>query len=301
MRAHRASVAALAVALLLLAGCSTTGGLPQRPTTGAIRFAAYDFSENQILVAVYADAVRRAGMPVTVQSGVATREVVEPALEQGVVDVVIDYLGTAVSFVGRTTAAPAKRPELLHTQLAQLLSGHGVSVLDAARAQDQNGFAVTVAFAAAHQIDRLSQLGPLAPALTFAGPAECRDRPFCLPGLRSTYGATFRAVRTMPSRSATVEALLSGQIDVGLLETTDARLSLESILLLQDDRALQPNENVVPLVRSAAITRWGAGLRTALDAVSARLTTADLVRLNKTVEVNGRTPAEAAAQWWAGY
>ena len=29
----------------------------------------------------------------------------------------------------------------------------------------------------------------------------------------------------MPSRAATVEALLAGQIDVGLLETTDARLA----------------------------------------------------------------------------
>jgi osmoprotectant transport system substrate-binding protein len=54
-------------------------------------------------------------------------------------------------------------------------------------------------------------------------------------------------------------------------------------------------------VGPTAITRWGPGLRTALDAVSARLTTADLVRLNKTVEVDGRTPAEAAAQWWSGY
>jgi osmoprotectant transport system substrate-binding protein len=104
----------------------------------------------------------------------------------------------------------------------------------------------------------------------------------------------------MPSRSATVEALMSGQIDVGMLETTDARLALESVLLLQDDRTMQPNENVVPLVRTTAITRWGNGLRTALDGVSARLTTADLVRLNKAVEVDGRTPAEAAVQWWAG-
>ncbi|MDQ1660900.1 MAG: osmoprotectant transport system substrate-binding protein [Blastococcus sp.] len=301
MRTHRASVAALVVALLLLPGCSSAGVPAPRTAAEVIRFAAYDFSENQILVAVYAEAARRAGMPVTVQTGVATREVLEPALEQGVVDVVIDYLGTAVSFVGRTAVAPAKGPVQLHAQLSQLLAGRGVSVLDAARAQDQNGFAVTIAFAAAHRIDRLSQLGALASHLTFGGPAECPDRPFCLPGLRSAYGATFRAVRSMPSRSATVEALLSGQIDVGMLETTDARLSLESVLLLQDDRALQPNENVVPLVGSTAITRWGPGLRTALDAVSARLTTADLVRLNKTVEVDGHTPAEAAAQWWSGY
>ena len=300
MRAHRASLTALVVALLLLSGCSSAAAPSARPAADAVRFAAYDFSENQILVAVYAEAVRRAGLPVSVQSGVATREVVEPALEQGVVDVVIDYLGTAVSFVGRAAIAASRRPQQLRAQPSQLLAARGVSVLAPARAQDQNGFAVTTTFAAAHRIDRLSQLGALSSHLTFGGPAECADRPFCLPGLRSAYGATFREVRSMPSRSATVEALMSGQIDVGMLETTDARLALESVLLLQDDRTLQPNENVVPLVRSAAISRWGTRLRTALDAVSARLTTADLVRLNKAVEVDGRTPAEAAVQWWAG-
>jgi osmoprotectant transport system substrate-binding protein len=69
---------------------------------------------------------------------------------------------------------------------------------------------------------------------------------------------------------------------------------------LGDDRSVQPHENVVPRVRLDALRRWGQGLRAALDGVSARLTTADLVRLNRAVEIDGRTPAQAAAQWWAG-
>jgi osmoprotectant transport system substrate-binding protein len=105
-------------------------------------------------------------------------------------------------------------------------------------------------------------------------------------------------VVTIPTRAATVEALLAGQIDVGLLETTDARLGVAPVRLLADDRMLQPPDNVVPLVRRAAIERWGEELRTALNAVSARLTTADLVELNRSVELDGLTPREAALQWW---
>jgi osmoprotectant transport system substrate-binding protein len=101
----------------------------------------------------------------------------------------------------------------------------------------------------------------------------------------------------MPSRVATVEALLTGQIDVGLIETTDARLAVAPIQLLIDDRGLQPPENVVPLVRTATLDRWGE-LRVALDEVSARITTNDLVQLNRAVELDGLTPAEAAARWW---
>jgi osmoprotectant transport system substrate-binding protein len=36
-----------------------------------------------------------------------------------------------------------------------------------------------------------------------------------------------------------------------------------------------------------------------LDEVSAMLTTDELVRLNRAVEIDGLSPARAAARWWA--
>ncbi len=118
-------------------------------------------------------------------------------------------------------------------------------------------------------------------------------------GLEEVYGLDFGEVRSMPTRGETVEALLSGQIDVGLLETTDARLSIAPVMLLLDDRGLQPDENVLPLVRSEVVERWGDRLTGALDEGSARLTTGDLVRLNRWVEVDGLSPEEAAERWWS--
>ncbi|MGZ4642648.1 MAG: ABC transporter substrate-binding protein, partial [Blastococcus sp.] len=219
MRVRRVFRAVLVVALAVLTACSATAPSPV-PARDAIRFAAYDFSENQVLVALYAEAARRAGLPVVVQSGVATREVVEPALEQGVVDVVVDYLGTASRFLGQSSPSSAQTPTQLHAGLAQVLAGRGVSVLRAAPAEDQNGFAVSTAFAARYGVGKLSELTALAPTLVFGGPPECSDRPLCLPGLRDVYGLRFGQVRAMSSRAATVEALAAGEIDVGLLETT---------------------------------------------------------------------------------
>jgi osmoprotectant transport system substrate-binding protein len=265
-----------------------------------IRFASYDFTENQILAEVYAEGVRRAGLPVSIQEAVGTREVVQPALQQGVLDVVVDYLGTAVAFTDADAPAQDRTPEELGTALAEALDDRGVSVLDAAEAEDQNGFSVTTAFGAENGVGRLSDLAPLAPGLVFGGPPECPERPFCLKGLEEVYGLHFGEVRSMPSRGATVEALVSGEIDVGLLETTDARLSVAPVMLLVDDRGLQPHENVVPLVRTDVLERWGDDLRDALDEVSARLVTADLVSLNAAVELDGLTPAQAAARWWEG-
>jgi osmoprotectant transport system substrate-binding protein len=285
---------------LLLALVVACGGAPETPVapTDAIRFASYDFPENQILVEVYAEAARRAGLPVVVQHGIGTREVVSPALQQGVVDVVVDYLGTATLFARPAFPDLPETPEGMHAVLARTLGGRGVLVLDAARAEDQNGFAVTTSFAAANGVGTLSDLRDLSGRLVFGGPPECPDRPLCLEGLEQVYGLEFAEVLAMPSRGATVEALLSGDIQVGLLETTDARLAVAPVMLLVDDLALQPRENVIPLVRKDVADRWEGRLTEALDETSALLTTGDLVQLNRAVELDGLTPREAAMRWW---
>jgi osmoprotectant transport system substrate-binding protein len=293
-----------AVLLVLgaLAACASGPSTPAAVDSGGvgIRVAAYDFPENQILAAVYAEGVRRAGLPVSLLPGNGTREVVEPALEQGVADVVVDYLGTALAFARPDGVGAGGTPADLHAALQQTLGARGITVLEPAAAEDQNGFAVTRAFAQQHGISRLSDLAPLAAGLTFGGPPECPQRPLCLPGLGSVYGLRFGRVQNMASRGATVEALIAGDVDVGMLETTDARLARSPVVLLADDRALQPHENVVPLVRRQVLDRWGGRLRAALDGVSARLTTDEVVQLNRLVEVEGLTPAEAATRWWAG-
>jgi osmoprotectant transport system substrate-binding protein len=299
VRARRSVWAAVALVLLLLSGCTVAEALPAEPSlpAGTIRIAAYDFRENQTLAAVYAQAVRRAGLPVRVQAGLGTREIVEPALEQAKADVVVEYLGTAEAFVRRGEPSRAGTREV-RAALARALARRGVTVLEPAQAEDQNGFAVSSAFAAEHHVGKLSELVPLAHGLVFGAPPECPNRPLCLPGLEGVYGLHFGQVVSMSSRSATVEALVSGQIQVGLLETTDARVETAPVLLLLDDRKLQPHENVVPLVRTAVLDRWGDRLRTALDDVSSRLTTQELVALNRAVEVDGLSPEQAAREWW---
>jgi osmoprotectant transport system substrate-binding protein len=298
--AVRRRISGLLGVILLLALAACRG--PAEPETGGpaetIRFASFDFQENQILAEVYAEGARRHGLPVSVQHGVGPREVVAPALQQGVIDVVVEYLGTALAFARPAADDLSRDPAQMRVELARTLGERGVEVMAIADAQDQNGFVVTTEFSAAEGVGKLSDLVELAPFLTFGGPPECANRPFCLPGLEEIYGLEFGEVLSIPSRAATVEALLNGRINVGLVETTDARLAVAPIRLLIDDRGLQPPENVVPLVRTATLDRWGEELQEALDEVSARITTNDLVQLNRAVEIDGLTPAEAAARWW---
>src|SRR3712207_1450655 len=136
VRPQRARLAAALVLLLLGTlgtACGGTAAAPSpatEPTTEAVLIASYDFQENQILAEVYAEAARRDGVPVVVDHGIGTREVVAPALQQGGVHAVIDYLGTALAFARPQTSPGERSPGELHAALRLTLGAHGVTVLD---------------------------------------------------------------------------------------------------------------------------------------------------------------------------
>jgi osmoprotectant transport system substrate-binding protein len=300
-RLRRAAVAAVLVPGLIagliagfLGGCSGAG--PGDPTQRPIRIASYDFVENQILAELYGQAMRRADLPVRIEAGLGTREIVEPALEQGQVDFVVDYLGTALDFLVPGTKQNHGSPQSVHQALAQQFSTRGIAVLGFAPATDQNGFAVRRTFARHRNVSRLSDLVPMARLLVLGGPPECPRRRYCLVGLKQVYGLEFGEFRAMATRAATAAALTLGEIDVGMLETTDPRLAGGQLVLLQDDRRLQPVENIVPVVRQETL-RVHDDLADAIAPVTAALTTQELIKLNHAVEVQHQLPAAAAAAW----
>ena len=84
---------------------------------------------------------------------------------------------------------------------------------------------------------------------------------------------------------------------MGLLFTTDPSIPVRHLVILADSRALQPAENITPLVRRTTIERYGPRLLAVLDAVSARLTTDTLRSLDARVELTGLDPRKVADSW----
>ena len=290
----------LIVSALLLSGCGAGGGSspaadrdPDRVTV-----AAFGFSESRILVELYAQAMEARGLRVRRALDLASREVVEPALEQGALDFVPEYSGTALEFLNRAAGEATADPEATYRLLAAAFAARGVTALQPAPAQNQNALAVTRATADRLRLAQVSDLRVAAPTLVFGGPPECPERRFCLPGLAARYGLTFKDFRPLDAAGPlTVGALEGDEVDVALLFTTSSAVEAAGLVLLADDRELQPAENVVPVVRTAVLERHGDALRQPVDAVSRLLTTAELVGLNRRVDVDGVTAREAARAW----
>jgi osmoprotectant transport system substrate-binding protein len=289
-RRLRPLLAVLAALALLLTGCSggERSGSATQPTGPApVRVASFDFPESQLLAAIYATALSHQGVPVETFSALGSREVVEPTLQAGLVDLVPEYAGSALSFLSTSTdsqpASPSSSAAENRAALIAALQARGLVALDFAPAVDANGIAVTAQFARAKTLRTVSDLRAIAGQLQFGAPPECPERPFCLIGLFKTYGLSFRAFLPMPSRDVTVESLTSGEIDVGMLETTDPHLADGRLVLLADDRKLQPAENIVPVLRRDVVQRYGNQLVSVLNQVTAAITTAGLSDLNRKV------------------
>src|SRR5919108_4375024 len=202
-----ASFFALVLVAVLAGACSQDAAPPPRDARRPpVVVASFDFPESELLAELYGQALLGRGFPVELVARLGTREVVEPALEQGKVDLVPEYLGTALTFLDEGGLAPAGDPRTTYARLRQAFATRGVSVAAFAPAQDRNGFVVTGELARRHHLQRISDLAPLASRLTFGGPPECRDRPLCLQGLRERYGLRFAHFEAIPSRRVTPPA-----------------------------------------------------------------------------------------------
>ena len=264
----------------------------------AIVIGSFDFSESVLLAEIYATALEESGFPVAREFELGSREIVQPALEQDRIDLVPEYLGAAVTFVtlGKTTATSSS--DDMHELLEEELEEKGIAVLDFARAQDQNGFVVSEETATRYNLIRLSDLKPFAPELDFGGPPECAERSTCLLGLESVYDLHFREFEPLDvGGPETVAALEGAEVDVALLFTTDPVIEEKDFVLLEDDKHLQPAENVVPFIRQEAIDRHGEEMVETIDSVTHELTTDGLRRLNERMTLRGQRPTAVAADW----
>ena len=157
---------------------------------------------------------------------------------------------------------------------------------------------VTAATAARYRLRSIADLAKVAPGLVFGGPPECPGRAYCLPGLKRVYGLRFKAFTPLDAGGPlTLQALEAGYIGVALLFTTDPGIPARHLVVLADDRGLQPAENITPLVGRDAIARYGPRLLATLNKVSALLDTGTLRALDARVELAGQNARLVAGSW----
>jgi osmoprotectant transport system substrate-binding protein len=263
----------------------------------AIKIGSANFSESALVAEIYAQALEAEGFSVERKLNIGTREIYRPALESGELDLVPEYIGTMLTNLGGTASSDSAAT---HAALQTAWEPAGITVLDFAPAQDKNGLVVTKATADEFGFAKTSDLAAANGTLVLGGPPECPRREFCLIGLQDVYGLDFAEFKPLDvGGPITVTALESGEIDVAVLFTSSGVILAKDFVLLEDDRGLQPADNLAPAVRTEVVDTYGSRFTEVLNAVSAVLTTEELIALNKAVEIDGDDPDRIAAQWLA--
>jgi osmoprotectant transport system substrate-binding protein len=295
-RSRTSALVVLVVAFALIAAaCSSDEGTIDGPT---ITVGSANFSENALVAEIYAQALEAEGYSVERKLNVGSREIYAPALESGELDLIPEYIGTMLTFLGGTATSDSAAT---HAALQAAWEPQGISVLDFAPAQDKNGIVVSKATADEFGLSRTSDLSALNGTLVFGGPPECPSREFCLIGLQGVYGLDFAEFKPLDAGGPiSVTALESGEIDVALLFTSSGVILAKDFVLLDDDKGLQPAENLAPAVRTEIVDAYGDRFENTLKAVSTALTTEELIALNKRVEIDGEDPDKVATTWLEG-
>lgn len=279
------------VAALVASACGSASTGP-KPT---VKIGSFNFAESILLGELYAQALEANGYTVERKFNLGNRAIVFPALEKGDVDVVPEYLATVLRFAD-PNAKGSSDPKEAQRQLQDAVKAKNLTVLDFAQAVDENAFVVTKATADKYKLKKTSDIAANAQGqLVLGGPPECPQRPFCKIGLEQTYGIKLKDFKPLDAGGPlTVAALDGNQIDLGLLFSSDAIIAVKGYVVLEDDKHLQLADNVAPLVRSAVATD---DLKKVLNSISAKLTTDELIAMNKANGVDKKDANVVAKDW----
>ncbi|MCX5207406.1 ABC transporter substrate-binding protein [Streptomyces sp. NBC_00237] len=268
---------------------------------GSLVVGAAAFTESKVLAELYAQVLKDAGYDTSV-TVVKNRELYEPSVEKGEIDVIPEYAATLTEFLNakvngakEAEKKPLASPDVAATvaALEKLATPLGLKVLPAGEAVDQNAFAVTKEFAAKNKLTTLSDLGKSKLKVKIAAGDECEIRPFCAPGLKSTYGIDVvgidpKGVGTPQSK----QAVKDGEDQLVLTTTTDATIDSFGLVFLQDDKKLQNADNLLPVVNAKDAS--DPAIAEALGKLTKALTTADLGELNRKVDIERAKEADVA-------
>ena len=286
---------AIAALAAVLVGCGGGGG--KSKTTDAlptITVGTKNFTEQYILGELYARTLRKAGFKVNLKSDIGSSEIIDKALTAGSLDMYPEYTGVLLSEIAgdrrrpRTAAQSYERAKAFEEK-------RGFTLLARTPFSDSNAIAVLPAYAKSHKLESLGDLKKVKDLKLGALP-EFQTRFEGSVGLGSVYGIKgFHFVPLQfPARYPTLD---KGKVDALAVFTTEGQLSAGAYEVLSDPRNLFAFQNLAPVIRRDLARKYGTRLTGPLDALSKRLTTDVMRRMNAAVDIKGEKPADVAARF----
>lgn len=309
-----AAVAGLAAALTLSACAGDDlasddggdGGEDTSAAGGPVNIVSQDFPSANIVTAMYALVLEDAGYSPDTQF-VGSRDVyMADGQFPGAIDIVPEYVGAVANYLNIQENGPEAEPltetdaDAMAEAAADLVEAKGITLLEASEATDANAYFVTEEFAEDNDLETLSDLGELGEPVVLAAAPDCEGRADCEGGLSQEYGIDVSQVLPLGFASTqTYEAVLSGEAQLGQTSTIDGSLESQGLVLLEDDKEIQPAQNLVPAV-STEFLDANPEAAEVLEELMGALDSEALTELTARVTVDRERAGDVAREWLEG-
>jgi osmoprotectant transport system permease protein len=289
-RAVVAAGAALAAALLLGAAALTRGHDPN-----VIRIGSKNFTEQIVLGEIVAQTIEaRTTLRVERRLNLGGTFICDRAIRTGDIDAYVEYSGTAHAAIFKEAAETD--PRRVFDRVRQRYAAAGLTLLDPLGFE--NTFAILVRGADARRLalKTIEDAAPHAATWRAGFGYEFLQRQDGFPGLAERYGLRFASPPRAMDLSLIYRALAERQVDLIAGDATSGLIEAYDLAMLTDNRRYFPPYDAAIVARGAALLAHPE-LRTALAALSGRISVDAMRSMNHAVDAGKRDAADVAREF----
>jgi osmoprotectant transport system substrate-binding protein len=294
-------VLAAAVLVLLsavLSACDT--GPAGQGNQRKVVVSSKNFTEAVLVGEMYAQVLEKAGIPVERKMNLGGTDVAQAALEKGGaadgIDLYPEYTGTGLLAVlkGEPESDPQKVYDIVKQGYADKFK---ITWLDRSPMNDTQAVITTKEVSDSKGIKTLQDLCDKAGELTMIARAEFKDRADALPALQKIYGGCeFKELTAVESGDLVFAALADGKADVAASDSTAGPIAGNGLVLLEDPKGYGGPYNIAPVVRDDVLALYPK-IKDTLNALSPKITTEEIARLNWEVDGKKREVEDVAKEF----
>ncbi|MDG5472664.1 glycine betaine ABC transporter substrate-binding protein [Jeotgalibacillus sp. ET6] len=283
----------LTLIMVVLTACSSLGIAGKEVTVGG-----KNFTEQYLLSEMTAFLLTEEGFKVNQMNNLGST-VVRSALENGQVDLMWEYTGTAlITYMGEE---PIADPEEAFNKVKEVDSKQNINWINMSDVNNTYALAMRSEQAEELGIESISDLAAYINEnpgeLTMASDAEFANRPDGLPGVEETYGFEFGSAQiSQMDIGLTQRALDNEQVEVSVAYETDATIKNYDLVVLEDDKQFFPPYRAAVSINEDVYEEYPE-IEEITAILAENLDSTIMRELNYRVDIEGESVSVVAYEW----
>jgi osmoprotectant transport system substrate-binding protein len=271
----------------------------------SLTIGSKNFPEQEILGEIYTQALAAAGYKAKSDLSLGSETVALKTLKAGKISGYPEYASTALTaFFGLEPEEVPSGAAAAWKKSNEEFEKEGLTAFKPTPFASANAVGLLKTTAEKYHLKTISDLQGVSEKLSLYGSPECEERIDCLAGLEKYYGLKFKEFKPVDIELR-YPVLEKGQADLSILFTTDPELASkkEEFVILEDDKHVFPAGNVIFVTSKKVSEEAGPDYQKTIEDVQSGLTLKVMQELDARVELERKSPQEAAAAYLesAGY